>query len=155
DPKGKNVPVYLRLLSNHLSDERADIANELQLLTEKVGHVKAIVATQQSYAGVSSVLETVDLATTIEDAIKLRIVSFERDKVVVEKRLSSLPKISIDKQRVLQILVNLLKNAGEALCEESPAQRRIVVRSAVSDDNMLQIQVEDNGIGVRPENLTR
>jgi signal transduction histidine kinase len=156
DPKGKQLPAFLSLLAHHLSDERTDVARELELLTEKVGHVKAIVATQQSYAGVSGVLEVVDIAATLEDALKLELASFERHKIVVEKEYQDIAKVRIDKQKVLQILVNLLKNARESLCERQlPLDRRVTLRTSVSDETMLQIQVSDNGVGIPAENLTR
>jgi len=150
------LPGFLQLLAHHLGDERADIASELELLTEKVGHVKAIVATQQSYAGVSGVLEVVDVATTLDDALKLEVASFERHKIVIDKQCQEIAKVRIDKQKVLQILVNLLKNARESLSERPPQfDRRVVLRTSVTAEGMLQIQVEDNGIGIPAENLTR
>ncbi len=126
------------------------------MLTDKVAHVKAIVATQQSYAGVSGVMEAVELSTTLDDAIELNSTSFERHRIQVEKQYEELPRVLIDKQKVLQILINLLKNAREAF-DECPDQRdrKITIRTLVTDDNMLQIQVIDNAIGIDPPDLTR
>src|SRR5262249_55823452 len=123
---------------------------------DKVEHVKVVVATQQSYAGVSGVVESVDLSTTLDDAMKLNMATFERDKIAVIKQYQDLPRVRIDKQKVLQILVNLIKNAREALCECPPQQpRTIAIRTALGDNGKLQIQVTDNGSGILPENLTR
>jgi len=156
DPKGKQLPAFLKLLAHHLADERDDITNELGLLTEKVGHVKAIIATQQSYAGVSGVLEVVEIDTTVEDALKLELASFERHKVVVQKQFQDIGKARIDKQKVLQILVNLLKNARESLCERQvQIERKVVLRTLLTPEGMLQIQIIDNGVGIPSENLTR
>src|SRR5262249_23870862 len=58
DPKGRQLPNFLGLLATHLLDERADVLKELELLVTKVNHVKTIVSTQQSYAGVSGAIET-------------------------------------------------------------------------------------------------
>jgi signal transduction histidine kinase len=156
DAKGKQLPNFLSLVAKHLADERAMMAQELNLLTEKISHVKAIVMTQQSYAGVSGVIEAVDLATTLDDALKLNLASFEREQITVIKDYENLSKVCLDKQKVLQILVNLIKNAREALCE-SPAQtnRTIIVRTRRATENSLQISVIDNGIGILPQNLTQ
>jgi two-component system NtrC family sensor kinase len=156
DPKGKQLPGFLNLLANHLADERADIVNELEQLTSKVGHVKTIVSTQQSYAGVSGVIESVDLSTTLDDAMKLNMASFERHKISVVKDYQEIPKIRMDKQKVLQILVNLIKNAKESLSEsENKTDRKLVISTSLTDDAMLQIRFSDNGLGIRPEDLTR
>jgi C4-dicarboxylate-specific signal transduction histidine kinase len=156
DPKGKQLPTFLKLLSRHLADERADIDKELELLSDKVAHVKAIVATQQSYAGVSGLLESVDLSSILDDAIQLNNTSFERHRIVVEKQFADLPPVLIDKQKVLQILVNVLKNAREAF-DDLPDQRnrRVTVQTAVGESGMLQIAVSDNAIGIAPADLTR
>ena len=156
DPKGKQLPAFLSLLSMHLSDERADILKELELLSTKVNHIKTIISTQQSYAGVSGVVEAVDIATILEDAMKLNSASFERHRISVVRDFAQIPKARIDTQKVLQILVNLIKNAKDALVE-SPEnmERRLTLRTRFNDRGALEIRVIDNGVGVAKENLTR
>jgi len=155
DPKGKQLPAFLSLLSTHLSDERADVVNELEQMTTKVSHVKAIISTQQTYAGVSGVIEAVDLATTLDDAMKLNIASFERHKIAIIREYEPMPVIELDKQKVLQILVNLIKNAKEAFQDCPLENRKLIVRTNRSDEDTLQIQIIDNGMGIPAEDLTR
>lgn len=156
DPKGKQLPVFLSLLAAHLTDERTDILKELELLATKVNHVKTIVSTQQSYAGVSGVVETVDIATTLDDAMKLNSASFDRHKVTVIREYQEIPKVRLDKQKVLQILVNLVSNAKDAFAD-SPDQkeRTLILRTMLSGEKTLQIHIIDNGMGIPPENVTR
>jgi C4-dicarboxylate-specific signal transduction histidine kinase len=156
DPKGKQLPTFLRLLAIHLADERTDILKELELLSNKVNHIKTIIATQQSYAGVSGVVEAVDIATTLDDAMKLNSASLERHRITVIRDYAKIPKARIDTQKILQILVNLIKNAKDALVE-SPEQkdRLLTLRTRLNDNGALEIRVIDNGVGVAKENLTR
>jgi two-component system NtrC family sensor kinase len=156
DPKGKQLPGFLSLLATHLADERSDVVNELEQLTSKVSHVKAIVSTQQSYAGVSGVIESVDLSTTLDDAMKLNLASFERHKIRVVKEYANLPKVQMDKQKVLQILVNIIKNAKEAFAEaDNKNDRMLIIATKLTDEGTLQIRITDNGVGIRPEDLTK
>jgi two-component system, NtrC family, sensor kinase len=156
DPKGKQLSKFLALLSEHLIEERAGMVSELDQLTMRIEHVKAIVATQQSYAGVSGLLEEVDLASTLNDAMQLNLASFERDCITVVNEFQDLPNVRIDKQRVLQILVNLIKNAREAFYDlPHKLDRQITIRALVSDQETLQIHVIDNGIGIAAENITK
>ena len=111
DPKGKQLPEFFSLLAVHLTDERADILRELELLAAKVNHIKTIISTQQSYAGVSGVVEAVDISTILDDAMKLNSASFERHKIAVARDYAPIPKLRLDTQKVLQILINLVKNA--------------------------------------------
>jgi two-component system, NtrC family, sensor kinase len=156
DPKGKHLVEFLRLLATHLTDERVDVVKELDQLTSKVEHIKAIVATQQSYAGISGMIEEVDLSTMLDDALRLNATAFERHRIQVIREYAPLTKVRVDKQKVLQIVVNLVKNAKEAF-QDGVAQinRHVIVRTMLRDENTLQIQVADNGVGIAAEDLTR
>jgi len=156
DPKGKLLPAFLKLLADHMTDERADVLKELELLASKVNHIKTIVSTQQSYAGVSGVIEDVDIATMLDDAMKLNSASLERHDIATTRDYATLPKVRLDTQKLLQILVNLIKNARDALVEcPDKTDRRLTLRTRINADGALQIQVIDNGAGVPKENLTR
>jgi signal transduction histidine kinase len=156
DPKGKRLPAFLRLLAVHLTDERNDVLEELQLLASKVHHIKTIISTQQSYAGVAGVVEDVDIATTLDDAMKLNSASLERHRITVVRDYAQIGKVRLDAQKVLQILVNLVRNAKDALvaCGDE-RDRRLTLRTRINEKHALEIQVIDNGIGVAKENLAR
>lgn len=155
DPKGKQLVPFLSLLATHLSDERVDILKEIELLTSKIDHIKAIVATQQSYAGVSGVTETVDVATLIDDAMNLNSASLERHSVRVSREYAEIPPVRLDKQKSLQILVNLIKNAKDACTESGQSNRQLTLRTRLGEHGTIQIQVVDNGVGIPREHLTR
>ena len=155
DPKGKQVPGFLKLLAGHLEEERGHVLEELEALHSKVEHIKTIVATQQSYAGVSGVIEPIDLHRLLDDAIKMNSSSFERHGIVVDRDDAELPRLLLDKQKVLQILVNLVKNAKDAVLERSGGERRIGFRTEVGADDRLRIIVSDTGVGISEANRTR
>ncbi|MGH7869199.1 MAG: sensor histidine kinase [Candidatus Dormibacteraceae bacterium] len=60
----------------------------------------------------------------------------------------------LDKHKVLQILINLIRNAKYA-CEESTRQEKQITVSVANGDGRVKISVVDNGVGIAPENLTR
>ncbi len=131
---------------------------ELQSLTRHIDHIKAIVAMQQSYTGVAGVIEAVALPQLFDDAIKLNSASLAKYDIEVVREYEDLPELRLDKQRVLQILVNLVTNAKDALIESGTQQpcmtARIALRSA-GDDTKLLIEVCDNGTGIAEANLVR
>ena len=155
DAKGKQIPDFLNALSNHLTQERSLVLHEIESLVSKVEHIKAIVTTQQSYAGVAGVVEPVDLQIMLNDAIKLNSSSFERHHIEVDCDFAELPEILLDKQKVLQILVNLVKNAKESLLECPAGQRRIHLTTEVVGEDRLRLTVGDTGVGIPPENLAK
>ena len=71
------------------------------------------------------------------------------------KDIADLPLLSLDRHRVLLILMNLIRNANQALdgvVDRSPC---ITFNAALADGPVLRITVTDNGNGITPEHLTR
>ena len=62
----------------------------------------------------------------------------------------------MDKHKVLQILVNLIRNAKYALEDRGEAgDKRMILRAAPGQNGMVKISVVDNGVGIDAANLTR
>jgi two-component system NtrC family sensor kinase len=155
DSKGRQLVPYLQNLSDYSKIEKREFLLELESLARNIEHIKQIVATQQSYAKVSGVAETVKVADLVEDALSMHIAAYHRHAVQVVKEFDNVPEITVDRHKVLQILINLFQNAKYA-CESAKAsERKITVRIAASGEEHLRIQVTDNGVGIAPENLTR
>lgn len=155
DPKGQRVVPYLSKLGSHLQEERQATLREVELLTENVGHIKEIVARQQSYAKASGVIEVVPLADLVEDALRIVQTGMERHEIRMEREYEAVPPIAVDKHGVLQILLNLLRNAKQAIKESDNPERRILIRINRWDDDRIRVSVGDTGVGLPPENLTR
>ncbi|WP_434581229.1 sensor histidine kinase [Pseudomonas sp. Z1-6] len=155
DHKGKMLPDYLRKLAEVVTAEQQGIIEELGQLTKGIDHIKTIVAAQQSYAVAVSIVETVPVAALIDDALRMSAGSMERQGVAVVKEIADLPLLSLDRHRMLLILVNLIRNAKQALggvIDRSPC---ITFSAALIDGPMLRITVADNGNGIAPEHLAR
>lgn len=157
DDKGRLVPQYLDELAKQLSRERGELLSEIESMVAKIEHIKQIVVTQQSFARASSMAEPVALAALIEDAILINLVAMDQCDIQVERRYEQVPLVTVDKHQVLQILVNLLNNATQALNASTDSDKRLVLRLSGhgTDTNRVVLQVIDNGIGIAKENLTR
>ena len=73
---------------------------------------------QQNYARVSGVAETVKVTDLVEDALRMNAGALVRHEVALVRDYAETPAISVEKHKVLQILVNLIRNAKYA-CDES------------------------------------
>ncbi|MGA2034492.1 MAG: ATP-binding protein [Thermoguttaceae bacterium] len=158
DEKGKHLPKFLNLVASHLAHDQSQLLSEMQSLTKNVDHVKTIVAMQQSYARAGGLVETVDLTSLVDDALKLNASSLGRYDIALVREYADTPHVRVDKQKVLQILVNLVSNARDALTESGRKDRRLVVRVRIGGDareERIFIDVIDNGVGIAKENLTR
>jgi len=155
DEKGKLLPDFLSMLAEHLNQERAAVLEELHDLANNLGHVKAIVAMQQSYAGVVGMVEAVSLADLLDDALKLNFSSFEKYDIEVLRRYVELPEVRVEKQKLLQILINLIANAKDSLIESTNRPRQMFLHIVRCGEDRLRIDVSDNGVGIPKDNLTR
>jgi Amt family ammonium transporter len=155
DPKGRHLPEYLKQLSKQLATERDSSLDELRLLTNHVEHIKEVVSMQQSYANVAGVIEPVQLAKLVEDAIKVNDAGLIRHGVDLDCDFQPIPQVTTDKHKVLQILINLISNAKYAVSDSRRSDKRMTVRVAPAANDRVQVMVGDNGVGIPAENLTR
>ena len=154
DPRGRHVPSFLKALAEHLQLERTGLLVEIESLRKNVEHIKDIVAMQQCYAKVSGVSEPVALAELIDDAVRMNAGMLASDEVALVRDFESTPAITTEKHKVLQILVNLLRNAKHACDEASRPDKKIIIRAEAGTERV-KIVVIDNGVGIPRDNLTR
>jgi PAS domain S-box-containing protein len=154
DPRGRQVPAFLRTLAEHLANEQAEQLKELESLRKNVEHIKDIVAMQQNYAKVSGISETIVVTELIEDALRMNSGALTRHEVALIRDFQVQPTLTTDKHKVLQILVNLMRNAKYACDESGRTDKQIIVRVTTAAGRV-RIAVIDNGVGIAPGNLTR
>lgn len=155
EDRGKRLPSYLHKLAQHMVGEQEAILSEIASLTERVDHIKSIVTTQQSYAQAGGVIEELSLSHVLEQSLQMHIAGFQRHGIVVEKEFQAVPSIMADKHKLVQILLNLLSNARQALSEPTVANRTLTLRIGMRGAKMVFIEVCDTGVGIADEILTR
>jgi len=154
DPRGRLVPGYLDTLAAALVTERASVFAELDQLRKNIDHIKEIVAVQQSYARSSGLIESVAVGEIVEDALRINAGSFLSHGIETVRDFQVLPEVSTDKHKVMEILINLVRNAKYACDDSGRPDKRITLRTR-SDGHRFTIAVIDNGVGIPAENLTR
>jgi PAS domain S-box-containing protein len=154
-PKGKQLPGYLSALAAHLDIEREETLNDLSSLGHHIEHIKEIVAMQQSYARVAGVMESLSLNDLVEDALRINEAGMERHSVQVTREYGQVPAFMSEKHKILQILVNLIRNAKYALDDGPSVEKRLVLRTEQAPVGKARVLVIDNGVGIPVENLTR
>ena len=154
DPRGKYVSSHLAQLSEHLMADQEAIVSELDSLRRNVEHIKDIVAMQQNYATVGGVKEMINVVNLVEDSMRMNEGALNRHRVEVIREFENVPPMNVEKHKILQILVNLMRNAKYACDESERPDKRLTVRVA-NGDGRVRISVTDNGVGIPPENLIR
>ena len=155
DPRGQRVLPYMGSLARHMEQERDQLGKEVASLAQHITHIKGIVAMQQTYARSSGVYEKIALTDLMEDALSITRPTMERHGVALHIESEDLPPITTDRHKVLQILLNLMRNAKDAVKESGSPNRQITIRMLRVSEERIAICVADNGIGIPQANLVR
>jgi PAS domain S-box-containing protein len=154
DERGKRIPEYLTSLGEQLLSDQKMALEELASLRDNLEHIKDTVAMQQSYAKLCGVTETVAVVDLVEDSLRLNAGAFVRHGVTLRREFGEVPPITVDKHKVLQILVNLVRNAKYA-CDESGKSDKLITLRVEKAPAGVRICVIDNGVGIPAENMSR
>jgi PAS domain S-box-containing protein len=154
DPRGQRILPYLVTLADHLDGEQKSLLSELDSLRRNVDHIKDIVSMQQSYAKVSGVVEMLPPVDLFEDALRMNSAALSRHDIEVIREFAPTAFVRVERHKVLQILINVIRNAKYALDASSAPNHRLVLRIEQAGD-VVRFIVSDNGVGIPPENITR
>lgn len=154
DAKGRQLPGFLDRLTNHLTEENHALRQETDALDKNVQHIRQIVAMQQSFARVFGVTENLEAEKLMEEAVHLNLAAFDRHGIKLVRRYASVPLVLVDRHKVLQILINLLRNAKQAFRGASQTEKQVILTIAPANEGRVKLAVTDNGVGIRREDLT-
>lgn len=153
DPVGRQLPAFLNQLAAHFTEEKDRIQADLEKLSDHFLHIRDIIVTQQSSAKMLGLTEDVPPVHLFEEAFRLSAQSFDRHGITVTRNFAETGTVHADRHKVLQILVNLLRNAKDAL--RGQPQATVALTIAPGENHCVCLTVADNGVGIPPENLAK
>jgi PAS domain S-box-containing protein len=155
NPKGKQVPGYLEKLSRQLVEEKRVALLELDRLRENAGHAQQCVAAHQDLANPSGITEPVSLGELIDEALTVNQDVLEMFSINVIQEFQEVPQVIVDKHQVLQILVDVIRNACQAMESVSIKQLIVRVKLIIGPPDSICLEVQDTGSGIPRDDLTR
>jgi two-component system NtrC family sensor kinase len=154
DPRGPKLIDYIGKITESLQQESQENRQILRRLRETIVHIQQIITLQQSNARHSVFVQEVDAGELIAEAIEMNRALIEAAFIEMDIRVVDLPALTLCKSKVSQILVNLIKNAVDAM-KNNPGQRRLSVVAWVAEENGLGIEVGDTGVGIKETDRPR
>jgi signal transduction histidine kinase len=93
-------------------------------------------------------LESLDLNEATREVIALSLSELQRNRVMLQAELAAdLPPIIGDRVQLQQVILNLLRNASDALAGVDDRTRRIVIRTEREEGDRVRLTVRDAGVG--------
>lgn len=157
DPKGKQIPSYLGMVAESLSGSHQTIQSEIDSLVKKVDHIKQVIMSQQDIAHAGNIREAAVVEDLMEQALLMGMPEPEKYGIRVVREYAHVPSIMTDRHHVLQILVNVITNAKNAMVEYPANSHCLTVRIGLPADRRgsVRLEVTDTGGGIQAEHLTR
>lgn len=152
---GSHIPDYLRNLATSFESDNIHLKKELADIRRHLDHICAVVAQQQRHAIETKFVERVGLSELISDAVNIGGVSQQSHKIEIVRDFDEGLFVETDKHQVLQIVVNLIRNALHACLDCDSTAQRINISALNVEDDRFSISVADNGVGIAESNIAK
>jgi signal transduction histidine kinase/streptogramin lyase len=154
DPKGKKLIQYYGKLDAALKDELELLKQHHQRMEKKVQLINNVINAQQNYANINLNRETLYLNHILEDTLTIFSTSLERHGITVRKEIKPTGLVEVQKTKLVHVILNLLKNAKEAMKEADVKEPVIDIKLHQVHEQVI-LKVSDNGKGIAAENLKK
>ena len=131
------------------------LLDEVNHLKEKLSHVNSVVAAQQNLATMSWLTSTFDPRESVNSAVKMFHDILRKSKIKITCEFEEVPMIESDNQRLIQVLVNLIRNAKHAISDSDSSIRTIEIKVYSPQDDTVLISVKDSGVGISPTDMDK
>jgi len=135
------------------SEPGSQMREDLEVIVEETKRCKSIVGSLLEFARQNQVVaKPTDLNALILSVIDVERKRYEGQPVQIEHTLAeNLPRIQADNAQIMQVLVNLIENAVDAM----PTGGMVMVRTLKEPAGMVTIEIEDDGTGIPQEDLKK
>ena len=103
-----------------------------------------------------SAIESVDLNDATREVIALSLNELQRGRVTLRHELAGdLPAIAGDRVQLQQVILNLLRNALDAMISVDDRPRELLIRTERDEADQVRLSIKDVGVGLDPQGLER
>jgi PAS domain S-box-containing protein len=147
-----NAGTCLRMLE--LDPPNLDGARETARRTVRDGKRAAdVVARMRAlFSKKEFTVESVDLNEATREVLALSLSELQRNRVVLQSELADdLPRVTGDRVQLQQVILNLLRNASDAMVDVDDRPRKLLVKTERENDGGVRLSVRDAGVGIGAE----
>lgn len=151
-----NAGTCLRMLA--ADPPNVDGARETARRTIRDGHRAADVITRLRalFGKKGAATEPVDLNDATREVIALSLSELQGSRVILRTELADgLPPVTGDRVQLQQVILNLLRNASDAMSGVEDRPRHLLIRTERDEGECVRLSVQDAGVGLDPQAADR
>lgn len=100
--------------------------------------------------------EPVDLNDAAQEVVALSLSELQRNRILVQLEFDeSLPTVKGDRTQLQQVILNLVRNASDAMRDVEDRPKQLLIKTESDDGKKIQLTVRDSGIGFTPDAVER
>jgi signal transduction histidine kinase/putative methionine-R-sulfoxide reductase with GAF domain len=147
-----SINILIHSLTEHLPSGNSD-REDLKVIEEEINRINEIVDQFLRFARPAPpLLEKAEIVPIFEETLQLLRPQIEKAKILVKKEFEALPLITVDKEQIKQVILNLLMNAIQAM----PRGGELSMSGRFSKDGCwVELTVQDSGVGIPLEDLEK
>ena len=101
-------------------------------------------------------LELLDVNEVTREVIALSLSDLQRNRIALQSELAdALPLITGDRIQLQQVILNLLRNASDAMAGVDDRPRHMLIRTEREDGDRVRLSVRDAGVGIDPQSMNK
>lgn len=147
-----NASTCMRMLAT--DPPNVDGARETARRTIRDGNRAADVITRLRtlYSKKDFLPESMDLNQAVREVIAVSLSDLQKDRVIMRLELDrNLPPITGDRVQLQQVILNLLRNASDAMNKIEDRPRELLIRTEREEGDQVRLSVKDSGVGLEPQ----
>jgi C4-dicarboxylate-specific signal transduction histidine kinase len=151
-----NASTCLRMLAT--DPPNVDGARETARRTIRDGNRLSDVITRLRalFSKKETTIESLDLNEAIREVIALSLSELQRNRVILRTKLADdLPLVTGDRVQLQQVVLNLLRNASDAMSPVNDRPRHMVITTEREEGDRVRLNVQDAGVGLDPQAMDR
>ena len=151
-----NASTCLRMLA--ADPPNVDGARETARRTIRDGNRASEVVTRLRalFSKKSATTQSMDLNEATREVVALSLSELQRGRVILRQELADdLPLVTGDRVQLQQVILNLLRNASDAMSTIDDRPRDLLIRTEPDDNDRVRFSVTDVGVGFEPQAADR